>query len=61
MVSGVKVSLKQTESLQIGKNMAESDSIKEVVNQVAVVVLMAFVMALRDVEAGPWPTTVASQ
>ena len=41
--------------------MAESDSIKEVVNQVAIQDVMAVMMVLRNVEAGPQPTSAASQ
>ena len=40
--------------------MAESDNIKEVINQVVVQVAMAVMMALRDTEAGPHLSTAVS-
>ena len=33
--------------------MAESEGIKEIINQAAVQVAMAVIMALRDAEVGP--------
>ena len=39
--------------------MAESANIKDMVNQVAIKAVTAVMMTLRDVEAGPWPTTAA--
>ena len=35
--------------------MVESENIKEVINQVAIQVIVAVMMALRDTEAGPGP------
>ena len=40
--------------------MAESENIKEVVNQAAIQAAVAVIMVLRDVEAGHPLTTVAS-
>ena len=40
--------------------MAESDYIKEVVNQAALQVAIAVMLALRDEEAGPKPTSTLS-
>ena len=39
--------------------MAESEGIKEVVNQVAVWAAVAAILALRNTDR-PWPTTVVS-
>ena len=39
----------------------ESNNTKEIVNQVAMQEAMAAMMALRDMDAGPWLTTAASQ
>ena len=41
--------------------MADSDSIKEIVNEVAVQVATAVMMAFRDTETGPWPATTPKQ
>ena len=63
---GVKVSgrqslptLTKTHIYKIFKT-AESEGIMEIVNQVAIQAATLVMMALRDVEAGPWVTTVAS-
>ena len=40
--------------------MAESESIKDIVNQVAAQATLVVMMALRDAEARPWPTTAVS-
>ena len=63
MVLGVKVSVRQTESLQInemhiarGVRLAKSEGIKEVVNQVAEQVAIAVMRALRIQSWDPkWP------
>ena len=41
--------------------MAESECMKEIVNQAAIQVAAPVIIALRNAEAGPWPTTMASQ
>ena len=40
--------------------MADSENIKEVVNQVALQVAMVVMMLLSDTETGPWPTAAVS-
>ena len=40
--------------------MEESEGIKEIVNQVAMQAETVVMMLRRDVEAGPWLTTMAS-
>ena len=42
------------------QNMAKSQNVKEVVNQVAIEVAVAVMMALGDAGAGHWLTTAAS-
>ena len=41
--------------------MADSDSIKEQVNQVAVLAVKVVMMTFRDTDTGPWPTTTPHQ
>ena len=41
--------------------MAESEGMKEIVNQVAVQAATAVMTVLRDVDVGPKPTPTASQ
>ena len=59
MVSGVNVSEKAdkiTPKKQTQTKMGESESIKEVVNQLAIQAAKAVIMAFRDADAGPPPT-----
>ena len=41
--------------------MAYSESIKEIVNQVAVQAATAVMIAFRDTETGPWPAVMTNQ
>ena len=41
--------------------MAGSESIKEIVNQVAIQAATAVMMAFRDTEMGPWLATTKNQ
>ena len=38
--------------------MADSENIKEILNQVAVQEATLVTMAFRDTETGPWPATI---
>ena len=41
--------------------MADSESIKEIINQVAVQVAIVVMVAFRDTETGPWPATIQNK
>ena len=41
--------------------MAESESIKEIVNQVAIQLAMVVMKACRDMDTGSWQATIQNQ